>query len=85
MRVQDIIQTARDDNTAGIAFTEMMDGWIHIRDKNETIKNLSFEHATATARGRGEFARFFLSARSWNTHNRKSTCASDSNTEADLA
>lgn len=69
MRVQDIIQTARDDNTAGIAFTEMMDGWIHIRDKNETIKNLSFEHATATARGRGEFARFFLSARSWNTHN----------------
>ncbi|KAL0944859.1 glucose-methanol-choline oxidoreductase [Colletotrichum truncatum] len=69
MRLQNIIQTARDDRTAGVAFTEMMDGWIHIGKKNDNIKELSFDRATATARSRGEYARFFLSARSWNTHN----------------
>ncbi|KAF9880092.1 glucose-methanol-choline oxidoreductase [Colletotrichum karsti] len=69
MRVQDIIQTARDDKTPGVAFTEMMDGWIHIGEEGESLKDLSFDRATATARSRGEYSRFFLSARSWNTHN----------------
>ncbi|KAJ0161741.1 hypothetical protein CTA2_5668, partial [Colletotrichum tanaceti] len=65
-RVREIIKTARDDKTPGIAFTEMMDGWIHFGQDAET---LDFERATETAKSRGEYARFFLSARSWNTHN----------------
>ncbi|KAK2609820.1 hypothetical protein N8I77_003299 [Diaporthe amygdali] len=66
MRVRKMIQSAKDDGTAGISFTEMMDGWIHI---GKSAKDLSFERATSTAKSRGEYARFFLSARSWNTHN----------------
>lgn len=54
--------------TPGIAFTETMDGWIHF---GEDSKTLDFQRATLTAKSRGEYARFFLSARSWNTHNRK--------------
>lgn len=65
-RVREIIKTARDDKTPGIAFTEMMDGWIHF---GEDAESLDFERATETAKSRGEYARFFLSARSWNTHN----------------
>ncbi|KXH33092.1 glucose-methanol-choline oxidoreductase [Colletotrichum simmondsii] len=65
-RVQEIINTARDDMTPGIAFTETMDGWIHF---GEDSKTLDFQRATLTAKSRGEYARFFLSARSWNTHN----------------
>ncbi|KAK1993063.1 glucose-methanol-choline oxidoreductase [Colletotrichum falcatum] len=65
-KVREIIKTARDDKTPGIAFTEMMDGWIHF---GENLKAFDFERATETARSRGEYARFFLSARSWNTHN----------------
>ncbi|KZL72550.1 glucose-methanol-choline oxidoreductase [Colletotrichum incanum] len=65
-KVREIIKTARDDKTPGIAFTEMMDGWIHF---GEDAESLDFERATETAKSRGEYARFFLSARSWNTHN----------------
>ncbi|KAF6824728.1 glucose-methanol-choline oxidoreductase [Colletotrichum plurivorum] len=65
-RVQTIIQAARVDQTSGVAFSEMMDGWIHI---GEDAKDLSFERAFTAARGKGEYSRFFLTARSWNTHN----------------
>ncbi|GKT78487.1 glucose-methanol-choline oxidoreductase [Colletotrichum tofieldiae] len=65
-KVREIIKTARDDKTPGIAFTEMMDGWIHF---GKDAESLDFERATETAKSRGEYARFFLSARSWNTHN----------------
>ncbi|KAK1964084.1 glucose-methanol-choline oxidoreductase [Colletotrichum sublineola] len=65
-RVREIIKAARDDKTPGIAFTEMMDGWIHF---GEDSGPLGFERATETAKSRGEYARFFLSCRSWNTHN----------------
>ncbi|KAK1590288.1 glucose-methanol-choline oxidoreductase [Colletotrichum navitas] len=65
-KVREIIKTARDDKTPGISFSEMMDGSIHF---GHDSKSLDFERATETARSRGEYARFFLSARSWNTHN----------------
>lgn len=68
MRVRNVIQSAKDDGTAGIAFTEIMDGWIHI---GKSAKDLSFERATSTAKSRGEYARFFLSVKSWNTQNRE--------------
>lgn len=67
VRVRQMITDAQDHGTAGVAFTEMMDGWIHI---GSSAKDLSFDRAASTAKSRGEYARFFLSARSWNTHNR---------------
>ncbi|OLN81041.1 Cholesterol oxidase 1 [Colletotrichum chlorophyti] len=69
--LQETIRAAKNDMTPGIAFTEMMDGWIHFdSDRDSTImQKMDFERATATARSRGEYARFFLTARSWNTRN----------------
>lgn len=57
-----LIAVAKDDQTSGIGFTEVMSGFIHIGDDVG-----DFELATKIARSECEAARFFLSVKSWNT------------------
>lgn len=57
-----LIDAAKDDQTSGIGFTEVMSGFIHIGDDVE-----DFDLATKIARSECEAARFFLSVKSWNT------------------
>jgi hypothetical protein len=66
-----LIAVARDDQTSGIGFTEVMSGFIHIGDDVE-----DFVLATKIARSECEAARFFLSVKSWNTED----CASTTST-----
>ena len=65
---EEMISDAVDNQTSGIGFTEVMSGFIHIGDDVE-----DFEIATKIARSGCEAARFFLSVKSWNTKNCKST------------
>jgi hypothetical protein len=60
-----LIAAARDDQTSGIGFTEVMSGFIHIGDDVD-----DFELATKIARSECEAARFFLSVKSWDTEDR---------------
>jgi hypothetical protein len=63
-----LIDVAKDDQTSGIGFTEVMSGFIHIGDD---VKD--FDLATKIARSECEAARFFLSVKSWDTEDCKST------------
>ena len=63
-----LIAKAKDDQTSGIGFTEVMSGFIHIGDDVR-----DFELATKIARSECEAARFFLSVKSWNTEDCEST------------
>lgn len=77
-----LIEVARDDQTSGIGFTEVMSGFIHIGDDVE-----DFELATKIARSECEAARFFLSVKSWNTEDREatpSTCLNKANFRSGL-
>ena len=63
-----LIDVAKDDRTSGIGFTEVMSGFIHIGDDIE-----DFDLATKIARSECEAARFFLSVKSFDTEDCKST------------
>ena len=63
-----LVAIAKDDQTSGIGFTEVMSGFIHIGDDVG-----DFELATKIARSECEAARFFLSVKSWNTEDCEST------------
>jgi hypothetical protein len=56
------IDAAKDNQTSGIGFTEVMSGFIHIGHDVE-----DFEFATKIARSECKAAKFFLSVKSWNT------------------
>jgi choline dehydrogenase-like flavoprotein len=58
----EMISNASYNHTAGIGFTEVMSGFIHIGDD---VKD--FDLATKIAQSSCEAARFFLSVKSWNT------------------
>jgi hypothetical protein len=62
-----LIDVAKDDQTSGIGFTEVMSGFIHIGDD---VKD--FDLATKIARSECEAARFFLSVKSFDTKDCKS-------------
>lgn len=63
-----LLAASRDDKSSGIGFSEIMSGFIHIGDDVE-----DFEIATKMARSECETARFFLSVKSWNTEDCKSS------------
>lgn len=63
-----LIDVAKNDQTSGIGFVEVMSGFIHIGDD---VKD--FDLATKIARSECETARFFLSVKSWDTEDCKST------------
>jgi hypothetical protein len=63
-----LINVSKDGQSSGIGFTEVMSGFIHVGDDVD-----DFELATKIARSQCEAARFFLSVKSWNTEDRKST------------
>jgi hypothetical protein len=58
---ESLIKESIATKSGGIAFTEVMSGFIHV---GEDIKD--FELAAKTARGLSESAKFFLSVKSWN-------------------
>lgn len=62
-----LIDVAKNDQTSGIGFVEVMSGFIHIGDD---VKD--FDLATKIARSECETARFFLSVKSWDTEDCKS-------------
>ncbi|KAF7543933.1 hypothetical protein G7Z17_g10345 [Cylindrodendrum hubeiense] len=62
--VEEKIAQASDRHSAGIGFTEIMAGFMHIGEDVE-----DFEVATRVAKGRSESARFFLSVKTWDTEN----------------
>lgn len=62
-----LIDVAKDDQTSGIGFTEVMSGFIHIGDD---VKD--FDLAAKIARSECEAARFFLSVKSFDTEDCKS-------------
>jgi hypothetical protein len=63
-----MILDAADNQTSGIGFSEVMSGFIHIGEDIE-----DFDIATKIAQSGCEAARFFLSVKSWNTKDCKST------------
>jgi hypothetical protein len=63
--VEDLIDLSNTSQTSGVGFTEVMSGYINIGDN---VKD--FTIATKIAKGRCGAARFFLSVKSWNTHDR---------------
>ncbi|KAJ5153414.1 uncharacterized protein N7482_009892 [Penicillium canariense] len=67
---EELIDLAKDDQTSGIGFTEVMSGFIHIGDD---VKD--FDLATKIARSECEAARFFLSVKSWDTEDLVSSSA----------
>ena len=65
---EEIISEAIDNQTSGIGFTEVMSGFIHIGDDIE-----DFKIAAKVAQSGCEAAKFFLSVKSWNTDDCRST------------
>jgi hypothetical protein len=72
---EQLIAVARDQQTSGIGFTEVMSGFIHIGEDVD-----DFELATKIARSECEAARFFLSVKTWNTQDCESTTSTCLNT-----
>ncbi len=61
-RVANIIAKATDNKSAGVGFSEVMSGFIHVgHDVGD------FNDAANLARSRSESARFFLTVTSWDT------------------
>jgi len=61
-RLEKIIAKAAENQDAGVGFSEVMSGFIHV---GPDLKD--FTASENFARSRCEAARFFLSAKSWNT------------------
>lgn len=65
-RVANIIAKATDNKSAGLGFSELMSGFIHVG--HDVV---DFNDAANLARSRSESARFFLTLMSWDTTERK--------------